>query len=316
MAPILDFASQHAPELGFSISHQKVELDIDLRSQSLYGKTEITINPESRELRKICLNCRQCKLRRFSVNGKPAFSLQYEEPYSRATLPWSAGVHQYHMLQQRVEGQLKNPPEQELVITLPKNFRIDESDPLSEEAQTLSLSNIVTSNKRTSGDASTIEPAQGARTGLEQPARFRPITLNIEYEILHIRDGMHFVGWEEGDLRYPHAYSSNSLSPGATCCLFPCLDELTARCSWEISIKCPKTVGDAFDRSSKLDNPRQTKGVNGVVDGVNNTSVGSKFAQRHHDFGDEDNAMEFAVVCSGDMTDEVSSQGLNRYAWN
>lgn len=204
------------------------------------------------------------------------------------------------MLQQRVEGQLKDPPEQELLIHLPKSLNIDELDPFSEEAQGILLSKTLGSSKRDSRDGSVtaIDFAQSTRTGVEQTARFTPITLSIEYVVKRIRDGMNFVGWEEEDLRYPHAYSTNSLSPGTACCLFPCTDDLTSRCTWEIAIKCQKTIGDAL---------RSTSSSNGQphLNGVNRDHHGPNTSDKYNNFSDEDKALDLAVICTGDMTDEV-----------
>ena len=298
MAPPSELPSPQAPELGFSISHQRVELDIDLPTQSLRGRTEIILNPHSKDLKTVRLNCRQCILSRLVVNNRPCPGAAYQDPYSRAKLPWKAGVHQYHMLQQKVEGQLKDPPDQELLLHLPKSTKIDELDPFSEEAQGILLSKTLGKTDSRAGSVTAIDLSQSARTGVEQTARFTPITVNIDFVIKKIRDGMHFVGWEEGDLRYPHAYTTNSLSPGAACCLFPCTDDLTSRSTWEISIKCQKTVGDGLRSFSNSKVQLQSNGTNG---NPNRPSGNDKY----DDFSDEDKALDLAVICTGDMTDEV-----------
>ena len=303
MGPAVEAASPQLPEPGFSVSHQKVELDIELLSRSLKGKTELIINPHSRELRLLRLNCRQCELKSLKVNGKPVPGVRYGDPYQRATLRWRAGVYQYHMLQERLEKAMKDSPEEELLVTLPKSIKLEELDPFSEEAQTLLLSKTLGWNKR-DPDASAIDLAQSTRTGIEQTARFTPITLSIEYEIKRIRDGMHFVGFEGGDFRYPHMYTTNSSYPGAACCLFPCLDKITSRCTWEISIKCAKTVGDAFNSlTAPLDK------LNATGDGGNVSHYQQREGAFDHleSFSDEDKALELTVVSTGDMTDEVSS---------
>lgn len=304
MAPIAESPSARTSELGFSISHQKVELDIDLPNQSLKGRIEITINPHSRDLKVIRLNSRQSTFSRLTVNGKAPSGVTWANPYKRASLPWKAGVHQYHMLQQKLEEQLKDPPEEELVIPLPKNFRIDELDPFSEEAQNILLSKSLGGSKRESldGSSSAVDLAQSSRTAVEQTTHFTPITIIIEYVVNHIRDGMQFVGWEEGDLRYPHAFSTNSHSPGAACCLFPCTDALGARCTWEISIKCQKSIGDALRSSSAQ---LQMNGTNGLSNGVNGHNGVPSIDEKANSFSDEDKALDLAVVCTGDMTDEV-----------
>ena len=318
MVGLVETPGLPSPGAGFSVSHQRVELDVDLVSRTLKGKTEITISPQFKDLRTIRLNCRQCELKRLSINGKGAPTVLYEEPYGRAKLHWHAGASQFHMLRQRVEGQLRNPPEEELVVTIPKSIRIDELDPFSVEAQNLLPAKSTGSTKRESGDASVIDLTQSSKAAVEQTARFTPITVYVEFVIEKIRDGMQFVGWIDGDLRYPHAYSRNSSSPGAACCLFPCVDNPSSRCTWEVSIKCPKTIGDALERSvlpasqpngnivtggpSNVKNA-VLKGVKGGRQKVNTDSV--------PDFSDEDRALDLSVVGSGDLTDEVESRSMS-----
>lgn len=308
MAPVIEAATPQLPDLGYSISHQKVELDIDLRSRSLKGRTEITVNPHSQDLKRVKLNCRQAELTRLTMNGKQCSGVAYEDPYSRAKLPFKAGVQQYHLLQQRLEGQSKNPPEEELAISLPKNVKIDELDPFSEEAQNILLSKPSgVNNKRDYVDGSIADPAQNSRMAVEQTARFTPLVLVIDYVIKKIRDGMQFVGWEEEDFRYPHAYTTNSLIPGSACCLFPCMDDLTSRCTWEISIKCQKTVGDALRQPSKMNSQLQVNGTRGNSNGFGGSSSHRRADDRSNDFTEEDKALDLTVICTGDMTDEVNS---------
>lgn len=306
MAPIVENASPQPADLGFTVSHQKVELDIDLRSRSLTGRTVITINPHLRDLRTIRLNCRQAVVTRLSINGKPCSSIALTDPYKNAKLEWNAaGVQQYDMLQRKLAGQFKDPPEEELGVVIPKTVKIDELDPFSEEAQNIHLSRTSGNSKRDLGDGSAIELVQGSRATVEQNARFTTITLIIEYVVEKIRDGMHFVGWEEGDLRYPHAYTTNSLSPGAACCLFPCVDNLTSKCGWDISIKCQRTVGDALQQVSNPNLQSQANSIQGFSNCVNEINGPRKADDQSNSFSDADKALDLAVVCTGDVTDEV-----------
>ncbi len=137
MSSTTELQSAPVPSPGFSVSHQKVELDIDLSARRLKGKTEITINPHSKELRTVKLNCRQCDVKRVTANGRQCPNVVYEEPYSKVTLPWEAGVHQHHMLRKKVESQLKSPPDEELIIHLPKSVKIDDLSPSTIEATPL-----------------------------------------------------------------------------------------------------------------------------------------------------------------------------------
>lgn len=283
--------------LGFSVSFQKIDLDIDLLNRSLKGKAEVTINPHSRDLKSIRLSCRQCAIQRVTANGRACSNISYEDPYLRKKLSWKASAHQHHMLRRQVQGQLKTPPEEELVINLPKSVKIDEIDPSTVEAQSASITKLSFGSKKDSVDDTPVESVQ-ARSAVEQERRFTPITLVLEYVIHSIRDGMQFVGWQEGELRYPHAYTRNSSFPGSACCLFPCIDDSAARCSWEISIKCPKTIGDALASKRQA---RMTRS-SAVLD---RDPVFTTTEVDQSDFSDADKALDIAVICTGDMTDEV-----------
>ncbi|KAI4254035.1 MAG: hypothetical protein LQ352_003340 [Teloschistes flavicans] len=287
---------QHLQPLipAFSLAHQNVELDIDLFARRLKGRTEITINPQSKELKSVRLNCRQCKITRITANSKVCSSFAYEEPYSKAALRWEAGVHQHHMLRRKLETQLKSPPEEELVINLPKSVRIDDLDPFSVTSAAL------IGTRSSVGINDNLGEPSSARTAVEQERRFTPVTIVIEYSIPYIRDGMHFVGWEEDELRYPHAYTKSFAAPGGSCCLFPCVDDLAARCTWEISIKCPKTVGDAIAHPSNAAN-----GTGGTMNGVHKHTTNAPIDHFQSNMNAEDKALELAVICTGDMTDEV-----------
>ena len=314
MAPMAENHSPQSVDLGFSVSQQTVELDIDLRSRSLTGRTKIILNPHFKDLKIVRLNCRQAFVTRLTVNGRPCSAFANTDPYKNAKLEWNAaGVHQYDMLQRKLEGQFKDPPEEELMVTIPRTVKIDELDPFSEEAQNILLSRSSGNSKRDSGDASTMDPVQSSRTAVEQTARFTQITLIIDYVVEKIRDGMHFIGWEEGDFRYPHAYTTNSLSSGSACCLFPCVDKLTSKCGWDISIKCQRTVGDALQRPPNSNPEPQPNSVHGVSNSINDTIGHRKLDVQSTNFSDEDKALDLTVVCTGDMTDEVRFYGTHRH---
>lgn len=224
-------------ELGFAILHQKVHLDLDLASRRLHGETEILLNPLSADSHIVQLRCRQCTLLRITINGRVTTDYRYNDPYARARLEWRAGVRQYHMLQERLSNAVHETPEDELIIYLPAGVR-----------------------PQTTHDR----------------AQFAPITLHIRYEISRIRDGLQVVGLEDGDQRYPHAFSLNSSYRGSWCPLFPCSDDLAARHTWDMSFRCAKTLRDAMPK-----------------DACQACSV-------------EDQAREMLVLCTGEMTNEVA----------
>ena len=284
--------SHQRADAGFTVLHQRVQLDIDLARRKLRGSTEITISPNSADLKTVRLNCRQCELNRLSINGKPSASMTYTDPYKQSRLCWKAGVHQYHILQERLEGQLRvPPPEPELVINLPKSVRILELDPDT----TLDRAG------KASGDPMVVDVTQNTKPAIDQTTRFTPIIISVDFSIDEIRDGVQFVGCNSGDLQFPHAYSQNSL-PGAACCLFPCLDAIDSRSTWEVSIKCPRTIGDVFKRPASL--------RSALIYGFSGVDPEIEEVDRLTGLSDEEEALDLVVICSGDMTDEVSMTAL------
>ncbi|KAL4913847.1 hypothetical protein BDW62DRAFT_191788 [Aspergillus aurantiobrunneus] len=273
------------PGLGYTVAHQKVELEVDFANRCLKGKTEIIIHPHHRDLRTIRLNFRQGELKRLNVSGKvPA--VKYVDPYESLQL---YGPHYHQRLSSKIDGLLKSPPEPELLVTLPKSVRIQELDPFSTEAQDQMALRASGITDDTDGPLSSKAP----ETTLP---RFTALTVNIEFVVENIRDGLQFVGVESGDKRYPHVYTTNSLDYGTGCPLFPCVDDPSSRCTWEILIKCPSTLGDIFERKSR-----------------DQFGAGAGFRPKsttNHDrfIAPEDETLDLSVVCSGDLTDEIPDQ--------
>lgn len=263
-------------DLGFSVGHQKVELEIDFTRKSLKGSSEITIHPHHKELRTICLNFRQGEIKRLHVNGKPA-TARHADPYENLNL---YGSHYHGRLTPKIENLLKSPREPDLLITIPKSVRIEELDPFSAEAQ---------DQIALQGAGGDVDGPAGVKTEANLP-RFTAVKVNVEFAIDRIRDGLQFVGVDSGDRRYPHAYTTNSLETGVGCPLFPCVDQPLARCTWEISISCPSSLGDVFGRKSH--------------DPSKSTTPSRSRAQNRY-MSAEDEALDISVVCSGELTDDI-----------
>lgn len=290
------------PEQTFTVSHQKLDLDIDLLGGTVAGSTTLTVNPQSRGLGQIGLNCRQCKIGKITINGTTAI-YSYRDPYERIVPGTGSTVHQHHQVREKLAEELKIPPEPELVITIPRSVRIDDLDPLSIEAPARVASFASGHYKRESDGGSIGELPQSAKSTIEQTAHYTPLNVHIAYEVSGLQDGIQFVGCEEGDLRYPHAYTKNSLLPGAACSLFPCVDHCTSRCTWEISIRCARTLGDALQSGLSSDDQP-------LINGRASTSG----FRRHEQYRDvsvglaytyEDKALDIVVIGSGDTTDEI-----------
>lgn len=128
---------------------------------------------------------------------------------------------------------------------------------------------------------------------------FVPLTLRIEYVLENLRDGFRFVGCDPGDMRYPHAYTTGQPLPGAACCLFPTLDGIHERWTWEIEVTVPRTIGD-IDQTAAA--PATSNGHgHGNANGIN----GGHSRAHEEPSMDEDRDLDMMVVCSADLVDEV-----------
>ena len=264
-----------SPSRDFTLVSQRLELEVDFATQSLRGITEIVISPQSKELRSIRLNGRQCRITFLTVEGKAA-TLKQQDPYTAARSHPSYTVHQHHLLRTKVEPQLKVPPEEEINIILPKSLQIKEVDPFSIAAQD------ALSRSRVSGGNDLAETPLTGFPG-EQAVQLANLHIVIKWEVIESRDGLQWIGFHPEDSRYPHAYTRISPFPGTACSIFPCVDDPTARCPWEISIKVPRTLGDAF--------PSKQLSADGGEEKLSD-DIG---------FSDQERALEIAVVCSGNM---------------
>ena len=84
-----------APEYGFVVSHQKVELEVDFSTQSLSGRTEITILPQQKDLKIIKIDARQCTIPPHSIKvNEVSASHSYQDPLKALDIPkyilWTA----------------------------------------------------------------------------------------------------------------------------------------------------------------------------------------------------------------------------------
>ncbi|KAH6669425.1 putative transcription initiation factor TFIID subunit 2 [Halenospora varia] len=298
------------PDYKFVLSHQKVELDIDFSTQSLTGKVELTILPQTKELSVIKIDARQCSIPRGKVlvNGVVA-DFDFEDPMEALSIPdhllW--GANQYDLQRERIKHLAEDTRSRgTLEITLPRGVRVEEVDPFSE--------NPATQRALAAARASVVDgisgplsatPANTPKTAAEQAGRFQPLTITIPFIIKHFRDGLHFIGLAEGDARFPYAYTRHSVDPGLASCIFPCIDDPAMRCTWDITIKCSRTLGDALKKKPLpvRNNPHKPSHhgrglVNGIVNGV------KPVEEYQVPLSEEEKLLEMVVVCSGEVMNE------------
>jgi len=248
---------------SFTVESQRLELDFRFSPRQLVeGKTTITIRPQSPKLREIPLACRQLKPTSVKLKGQYV-PFSYNNLYDRLSLYPTASIHQYDLVRERI-SKSESGEKNELIIYVPDKMRIKED--------------------KYSGTQETV---------------CESLEVEIMYTLDDFRDGLHYVGVDEGDPRYPHVYTRNTIFPGFASCLFPCVDDGSTRYPFELSVRYPRTVGDALCRT-----PPSDAATNGASKA---DSVMSGSDENVGDLSEEEKAFEMRAVCSGLLTDTVSS---------
>ncbi|KAM6498612.1 hypothetical protein JOM56_006560 [Amanita muscaria] len=213
---------------GFSISHQKVVLEIDFAG-CLWGYTEITIIPASSELRTIHLHSRQCTIHSVTVAGHSA-EFTHHDPLTHISMGSSneaQDCHRHAELKRKIYSALQDSDEGELSIAIPREVALRQS--------------VQSSGGTIVSEAATPEPQtpsipQASSSGTE----FSPIVINITYSLRNPVDGFEFVlPTESYPYRVPHAYTAPS-SPDSARCWVPCVDNIWERCTWEFEFVVPR----------------------------------------------------------------------------
>ncbi|KIW91684.1 uncharacterized protein Z519_07652 [Cladophialophora bantiana CBS 173.52] len=269
-------------EPSFTVAHQKVELDVYF-SQQISGKTEITIYPDSTDLQEISLHGRQCTIKKVLINGIPPSSVRHDDPCDQLTLHSHGSVYQHHFLAEKIARSVGPESLPDIVIGLPKRLKIV---PVTvAEVHTQAAGSVQITDPLSQGPSATeLTQALSDTTA----AKFTPLTLVIEFESCHARESLHFVSGSAGSGRWPHAYTRTKLGSGGASALFPCVDEINSRCTWDISIQCPRTVGDAINQAV-------------AVDGVRRNRVAAAKDSSRQSY----ESKEMVVLCSGELIDEI-----------
>ena len=284
----------------FSVISQKVDLDIDFAGRRITGSTQLVVQPLTKDLKDLRLNCRQCRVSRATIEGKPA-PITYSDPYVKIKArKGGSNIHQYEYVRRMLAPHVKDLPDPELYLALPPRVTVKE---LGGDAG-YTTARPLARRKDSEGGGPLDTPILQE---LEQGPKFAPLKIYLEFTVQDFRDGLQWVGFNDGDGRFPHVYTRSSRTPGSISSIFPCGDNLNSRCMWEISITCPRTLGDAF-RKAPTD-PSQDA-ADGVVASTETPSNGTAQPLNRQDewvivMTEEERALELNVVCSGEMVDEV-----------
>ncbi|KAI9893667.1 MAG: hypothetical protein M1814_005882 [Vezdaea aestivalis] len=283
------------PALDFKVSHQTLLLDVNFADRSIVGSTTIIIDPLTSDLKELPINFRQGRITRLQINGRA--------PSTKHDTWWKAKgpqftSRQWDEVQDKVEKRTSRDPEPELILTLPKKP--------DRPPQKLKL--------KIRDDAYDVD--SGARNGTISDSRsgevlkFTQLELKIDFVIENLREGLQFVGVDETDLRYPHAFTTNNqLVAGKACALFPCIDSLWSRHTFELTVKFPKTLGDAvrIDKDSVIEN--DIKLNNGKKRKFSEFRMSASQSTRIRNLSSQDELLEMTVVGAGDFVSEDADAG-------
>lgn len=205
---------------GFTISHQKVALEIDFAG-SIRGYTDITIVPTTGELKTIYLHCRQCEIESITVASHRAEFLHHD-PLTSPMVGNGKDCHSYPEMKRRLFSALAECEDGELAIGIPGQVSLKQSD--------------VTIRMHTVS-----EPGH-TPAALIPPAEFAPINVHIEYTLRRPVDGLQFnIPTDAHPYRVPHVFTNPS-SPDAARCWVPCLDNPWDKSTWEFEFVVAKRL--------------------------------------------------------------------------
>lgn len=273
----------------YTVVEQRVHLDFNFQAKQVQGTTMIKIfHTGGDEPEFVNIDARQCEIDLDSITvNYQKVKARYRDPYEFMDTPkgFDWNVQQHHLRTKRMKRLQPN-----MRGDLPMTGRETKGCQPANGALRVWLKpeKIVLKPVQTPGASGPQEPIE--------PHTFK---IEIPFRITHVRDGFHFVGVDDGDTQYPHVYTRHSIEPGYASCLFPCVDDRTRVRQWEISLKFPRTVGDA------LRQPLASH-VAGLTSSSGARPAASRTQQSHREFEttEEDKLLDMTAICSGTLIGE------------
>lgn len=301
-APTLE--GRIAPELRkacepYVVLKQEIEIEVNFRERSIYGTSTIDIFPLIQdEVEDVYIDARQFEIdtKNILVDGCRTVAF-YTDPFDQLDIPpeWTLGASQHHVLKKRIKPLV---PEHKPAAEFANGVRdeatahrlgcapANRSIKVSIRPEHLSKDNTRDADKVSTADSE-----------LKDCRR-----ITIPFRSKNIRDGLQFVGIEDGDTRYPHVYTRHSNEPGTASCIFPCIDDPGQRNMYRVSIKFPRTLGDALEQP--LATQQSGNGL-GHINGHRKRRHGEpEPPQTRTVLLEEDKLLEMTVICSGNLTGE------------
>ncbi|OAA40658.1 Armadillo-like helical [Metarhizium rileyi] len=295
LSPIKD-----APVQEFFVIKQEARLDVNFRERRIEGAVDVYIVIFSENVEEIYLDAAQCEIdtnnvtitemreaRGEVVEGqKQTVHAEYHDPYQRLSHSkgWNWRAEHHDLRRKRARNVFHNRK-----TDVPaENREIEGCTPVYG-----SLKINLRGGKESERPKLIIRKSSLHHDGANKGHRQYKVT--IPFTNTNPRDGLHFVGVDALDNRYTHMYTRHSIRPGTASCIFPCVDDHGARCDWRISIKFPRTLGDALQQA--LATQKDTT--------VNGADRSREYDDRKSTLAEEDKLREMTVVCSGFLMEET-----------
>ncbi|KAM5355196.1 hypothetical protein ACJ41O_001842 [Fusarium nematophilum] len=294
LEPIADLAV-----LEYFVIKQEVNLEVNFRDKRIDGTTDIILVTFTDKIEEVLLDAADCEIDTDNVyitelreiNGdivegqKRKTTAVYQDPYDRLSHPtnWNLRADHHDIRRRRARSV----------------FHSRKTDVPAENREFEGSTPVYGSLKvNLRGKAEPDRPRliiRKSMSGLDsQDKNSKQFKLSIPFTNTSPRDGMQFVGVDPMDSRFTHMYTRSSVHPGTASCIFPCVDDHGARCDWRISIKYPRTLGDALQQALAT----QQNGT-----GSDRMQIDGQ--ERIHNLAEEDKLREMSVVCSGFLMEET-----------
>lgn len=269
----------------FTVISQHVQLDLRFREKQIIGTTTLHIFKQQNDLEYITLDARQCEIDKDAVTvNNQKVRVEYRDPYELMDTPegYSWTARQHHLRASRMR-----PLQPAQRAELPLSGR-------EQKGCQPAVGSLRIWLKPDNYKIRLKPQTPGVSVAPSNP--FNPATfeVTIPYKVTNVRDGLHFAGVDDGDDRYPHAYTRHSAEPGYASSLFPCVDDRTRLVQWTLALKFPKTVADALGQAL-ASHPVAQSNVQGPREALSLT--------------EGDKLLEMTAVCSGTLIGTHDSEG-------
>ncbi|KAI1400616.1 hypothetical protein F4819DRAFT_497222 [Hypoxylon fuscum] len=296
--PPVEVPLDDTPPRPFVVFGQTVDMEIDFAEKRVHGRSDILIVPTT-DVSEVYIDARQCEIdvAQITVSNcemeatyqDPCEWIQTPENYRWSAPQWGIRKHRMKPLLHHRRNEV-SALDHDLKCCTPLNGSIKIKLPSVDEV----LRKNKDSQKSDQQDL-LLHPVDGTVGGYR---------IRIPFKLRNVCDGLHFVGIDETDTRYPHVYTRHSVEPGTASAIFPCIDDPGSRNSWKISITCPRTLGDAFPAPPAIQQ-QQPNGTSATSGGRKRKRDKEEAKKRYMTLTEEDKLLDMTVVCSGYLTGEV-----------